>query len=331
MAKISCSAADVKPLIKLAKTSLIGAAETVVAALANLLSDSHIVAEALAEDVVSALKRVLGDGTSEGKKNASRALHQLLKHFPVGDVLIGNSQCRFTVLALVDSLNTMDMDTTNVADALEVVALLSRTKKGVNLTYPPWSALAEAPSSLEPLVQCLAEGPPPLQDKSIEILSRLCGEQPVVLSDLLIASSKSIGSLANKIINSVSVEVRVGGAALLMCTAKEHKQQSVDALDQSGYLKPLIEALVDMAKRNTRCTSLEIEVRAPRDFIERTAFQEGEVFDIPDPATVLGGIVALCLLSILSSCLSKNRITVMEAGGLEVLPNKLASYVSNPQ
>ncbi|XWS25108.1 hypothetical protein CRYUN_Cryun27aG0042600 [Craigia yunnanensis] len=325
------AAADVKPLIKLAKTSLIGAAETAVAALANLLSDSHIATEALSEDVVSALTRVLGDGTSEGKKNASRALHQLLKHFPVGDVLIGSSQCRFAVLALVDSLSAMDMDTTDAADTLEVIALLSRTKKGVNLTYPPWSALAEAPSSLEPLVQCLAEGPPPLQDKSIEILSRLCGEQPVVLSDLLVARSRSIGSLADRTINSSSLEVRVGGAALLTCFAKEHKQQSLDLLDQSGYLKPLIKALVDMAKRNSRCTSLEMEVRAPRDFIERTAFQEGEEFDVPDPATILGGTVALWLLSTLSSCLSKNRITIMEAGGLEVLSNKLASYASNPQ
>ncbi|XWS15149.1 hypothetical protein CRYUN_Cryun35bG0069400 [Craigia yunnanensis] len=325
------AAADVKPLIKLAKTSLIGAAEIAVTALANLLSDSHIAAEALAEDVVSALTRVLGDGTSEGKKNASRALHQLLRHFPVGDVLIGNSQCRFAVLALVDSLNAMDMDTSDAADALEVVALLSRTKKGVNLTYPPWSALAETPSSLEPLVQCLAEGPPPLQDTSIEILSRLCGEQPVVLSDLLVARSRSIGSLANRTMNSASLEVRVGGAALLTCTAKEHKRQLLDVLDQSGYLKPLIQALVDMTKRKSRCTSLEIEVRAPREFIERTAFQEGEEFDVPDHATILGGTVALWLLSILSSSLSKNRITIMEAGGLEVLSDKLASYASNPQ
>ncbi|XWS21655.1 hypothetical protein CRYUN_Cryun30bG0073100 [Craigia yunnanensis] len=274
---------------------------------------------------------VLGDGTSEGKKNASRALHQSLKHFPVGDVLIGNYQCRFAVLALVDSLNAMDMDTTDAADALEVVALLSRTKKGVNLTYPPWSKLAETPSSLEPLVPCLAEGSPPLQDKSIEILSRLYGEQPVVLSDLLVARSRSIGSVANRIMSSASLEVRVGGAALLTCTVKEHKQPSLDLLDQSGYLKTLIEALVDMAKRNSRCTSLEIEVRTPRDFIEKTAFQEVEEFDVPDPATILGGTVALWLLSILSSCLSKNRITIMEAGGLEVLSDKLASYASNPQ
>lgn len=325
------AAADVKPLIKLAKTSLIGAAETAVAALANLLSDAHIAAEALAEDVVSALTRVLGDGTSEGKKNASRALHQLLKHFPVGDVLTGNSQYRFAVLALVDSLNAMDMDTGDAADALEVVALLSRTKDDMNITYPLWSALAEAQSSFEPLVRCLSEGPPPLQDKSIEILSRLSGEQQVVLSDLLVARSRSIGALADRTMNSASLEVRVGAAALLTCTIKEHKLQSLDILDQSGYLQPLIQALVDMLKRTSSCTSLEIEVRAPREFIERTTFQEGKEFDVPDPATILGGTVALWLLSVLSSCSSRNRISIMEAGGLEVLSDKLASYASNPQ
>ncbi|BFG19041.1 hypothetical protein CerSpe_053150 [Prunus speciosa] len=322
---------DVKPLIKLAKTSSIDAAETAVAALANLLSDPHIAAETLAEDVVLALIRVLGDGTSEGKKNASRALHQLLKHFPVGDVLTGNAQCRFAILALVDSLNVLDMDGTDAADALEVVALLARTKQGVNFTYPPWSALAEVPSSLEPLVRCLAEGPPPLQDKSIEILSRLCGEQPVVLGDLLIARSRSLGSLANRIMHSLSLEVRVGGAALLICAAKEHKQKSMEVLDVAGYLKPLTYALVDMMKRNSSCSSLEIEVRTPRGFIERTAFHEGDEFDVPDPAIVLGGTVALWLLCIIGAFHAKSKLTIMEAGGLEALSDKLAGYTSNPQ
>ncbi|XP_008219610.2 PREDICTED: LOW QUALITY PROTEIN: uncharacterized protein LOC103319796 [Prunus mume] len=322
---------DVKPLIKLAKTSSIDAAETAVAALANLLSDPHIAAEALAEDVVLALIRILGDGTSEGKKNASCALHQLLKHFPVGDVLTGNAQCRFAILALVDSLNVLDMDGTDAADALEVVALLARTKQGVNFTYPPWSALAEVPSSLEPLVRCLAEGPPPLQDKSIEILSRLCGEQPVVLGDLLIARSRSLGSLANRIMHSSSLEVRVGGAALLICSAKEHKQKSMEVLDVAGYLKPLTYALVDMMKRNSSCSSLEIEVRTPRGFIERTAFHEGDEFDAPDPATVLGGTVALWLLCIIGAFHARSKLTIMEAGGLEALSDKLAGYTSNPQ
>ena len=298
---------DVKPLIKLAKTSSIDAAETAVAALANLLSDPQIAAEALEEDVVSALTRVLGEGTSEGKKNASRALHQLLKHFPVGDVLTGNAQCRFAVLALVDSLNSMDLDGTDAADALEVVALLARMKQSVNFTYSPWSALAEVPSSLESLVRCLAEGPPLVQDKAIEILSRLCGDQPVVLGDLLVAQSRSIGSLANRIMNSSSLEVRVGGTALLICAAKEHKQAAMDALDVSGYLRPLIYALVDMMKQNSSCSSLEIEVRTPRGFMERTAFQEGIEFEVPDPATVLGGTVALWLISIICSFHEKSK------------------------
>lgn len=323
---------DVKPLIKLAKTSSTDAAETAVAALANLLSDSQIAAEALAEDVVSALTKVLGDGTIEGKKNASCALHQLLKHFPVGDVLPGHAQCRFVVLSLVDSLKAMDMDgIDDSADTLDVVALLARTKQGVNFTYPPWSALAEEPSSVEPLVHCLADGPPLLQDKAIEVLSRLCGDQPVVLGDLLVARSRSLGSLANRIMSSSSLEVRVGGAALLICAAKEHKQLCMEALGVSGGLKPLIYALVEMIKQNSSCSSLEIEVRSPRGFMERNTFQEGEEFDVPDPASVLGGAVALWLLSIIASFHAKNKIIVMEAGGLDALSDKLASYSSNPQ
>ncbi|XAR55556.1 hypothetical protein NMG60_11035659 [Bertholletia excelsa] len=322
---------DLKPLIKLAKTSSIDAAETALAALANILADPQIAAEALAEDVVSALTRVLGDGTYEGKKNASRALHQLLRHFPVGDVLKGSAQCRFAVLSVVDSLNAMDMDGTDAVDALEVVALLARTKESVNLSYPPWSALAEVPSSLEPLVLCLTDGPPLLQDKAIEILSRLCGDQPVVLGDLLVLKSRSIGGLANRIMNSTNLEVKVGGAALLICAAKGHKVRSIDALDESGYLKPLIYALVDMMKQNSRFCSLEIDVQTPRGFVERPAFQEGDDFEVPDPATVLGGTIALWLLSIVSSSHEKNKLTLVEAGALEALSDKLASYTCNPQ
>ncbi|KAK7385160.1 hypothetical protein VNO78_30872 [Psophocarpus tetragonolobus] len=322
---------DVEPLIKLAKTSSVDAAETAVAALANLLFDPFIAAEALAEDVVSALTRVLAEGSLEGKQNASRALHQLLKHFPVGDVLKGNAQCRFTVLALVDSLRAMDMEGTDAADALEVIALLARTKQGVNFTYPPWSALAEIPSSLELLVCCLAEGPSLVQDKAIKILSRLCGDQPVVLGDLLSASSRSIGSLANRIMNSSSLEVKIGGAALLICAAKEKKKLSIDSLDASGYLKPLIYSLVEMIKQTCSYSSLDIEVLTSKGFMERNAFQEVDEFDIPDPATALGSTIAMWLLSVIASFHINSKVTIIEAGGLEVLSDKLARHTSNPQ
>ncbi|XP_044480401.1 protein CELLULOSE SYNTHASE INTERACTIVE 3-like [Mangifera indica] len=322
---------DVSPVIKLGKTSSISAAETAVAALANLLSDPQVAAEALAEDVVSVLTRVLAEGTSEGKKNASQALHQLLKHFPVGDVLKGNSQFRFAVHTIVDSVNAMSMDGTDAADALEVISLLARTKQDSNLSYLPWAVLVEVPSSLEPLVRCLAEGPPSLQDKAIEILSRFCRDQPVVLGDLLVARSASIVALANRIMHSSSLEVRVEGTALLICAAKEHKEQSMDALDLSGYLESLIYALVDMMKQCSSCSSLEIEVITPKGYVERTTFHKGSDFDISDPATVMVGTVALWLLSIISSYHTKNKLTVVEAGGLEVLSVKLANFASNPQ
>ncbi|XP_075089021.1 protein CELLULOSE SYNTHASE INTERACTIVE 3-like isoform X2 [Nicotiana tabacum] len=322
---------DVRPLIKLAKTASIDSAETAIAALANLLSDPEIAAEALAEDVVSALTRVLGEGSFEGKKNASRALHQLLMHFPVGDVLIGTAQCRFAVLAIAESLKAMNADGTDAADALDAIALLARTKQGTHLSYNPWTALAEVPSSLEPLIHYLCEGSPLVQDKVIEILSRLCGDQPILLGDLLVSRSRSIGALADRIMNSSSLEVRVGGTALVICAAKEHKVQSMDALYASGYLKPLIYALVDMMKKNSNCSSLEIEVRTPRGFTERTPFGEENEFEVPDPATVLGGTVALWLLSIITSFHINSKSTVVEAGGLEALADKLARHTSTLQ
>uniref|UniRef100_A0A1D1XP97 U-box domain-containing protein 13 n=1 Tax=Anthurium amnicola TaxID=1678845 RepID=A0A1D1XP97_9ARAE len=323
---------DVQPLINLAKTSSIDAAETALAALANLLSDPQIAREALSEDVVPALARVLGEGSFEGKMNASRALHELLNQFPINDVLVDNSMCRFIVLALVDSLASLDLGGVDHSDSLNVLALLARTKQNINFTYTPWSALAEPSASLEPLVQCLAVGLSPIQDKAIEILSRLCRDQPVVLGDLLVGKPGCISSLADRIINSSSFEVRVGAASLLICAAKEHKQLSMDALDESGLLKQLIYTLVDMIKHHSSSCSLEIEVRSSKSFMEKNGYyHETNETDVSDPAIALGAIVALWLLSIISSFHEKNKLTVMEADGVEVLCDKLASYSANPQ
>ncbi|KZV23199.1 hypothetical protein F511_05038 [Dorcoceras hygrometricum] len=324
------SEGDIKPLIRKAKTSQIDSAELAMAALANELSDPDIAAEALAGDIVSSITRVLGEGSLEGKQSASRALHQLLKHFPVGDVLTGGSQGRFIILEVIDSLNATDVDSPEFIDTLQVVSLLLRTKLG-HSTYSPWSGLAEVSSSLDPLLHCLCEGPTSVQDKAIEILSRLSTDQPAALGDVLVSNSKSIGMLANRIMNSRSQEVRVGGTTLLICAAKEHKSQSIHALEASGYLKPLIFTLVDMMKQNSGCSSVEIEVRTPRAYRDRSNFRVGDDFDVPDPATVLGGTVALWLLSIISSFHSKSKITMMEAGALEILSDKLARHTNHDQ
>ncbi|KAJ8450303.1 hypothetical protein Cgig2_004760 [Carnegiea gigantea] len=330
--KISCIAeGEVKPLIKLAKTSFIDAAEAAVTALANLLSDLQIASEALAEDVVSALIRVLGEGTVEGKKNASRALYQLLKHFPVGAVLKGNSQGRFTVLALVELLHMTDLNDIGAVDALEVISLLARTKHRASFSYQLTTTLTEVSSALEPLVHCLAEGPLTIQDRVIIVLSRLCGHQPLVLADILIVKPKTVASLANRTMHSSCLEVKIGGAALLTCVVKEHKQQSMDSLDSSGCLRPLVSCLIDLIRQSSGCCSLQLETKTPGASRRRTSFEEADEFDAPDPASVLGGVASLWLLSIISSFSEESKHAVMEAGGVEVLSTKLAHYTSNTQ
>ncbi|XP_065012176.1 protein CELLULOSE SYNTHASE INTERACTIVE 3-like [Musa acuminata AAA Group] len=318
---------DVEPLIKMAKTSSIDAAETAVAALANLLSDPHIAAEALAADVLSALLRVLGEGTLDGKKNSSRALYQLLNHFPVGDVLMESSQCHFVVHAIADSLAPMGLEGVN-SDALDVLALLVKPKKNMNFIYSPCAALVETPSTIEPLVQCLALGLPAEQDKAIEILSRL-QDHPAILSDLLVERAQCIASLADRIMNSSNMEVRIGGAALLICSMKEHRQQSLDILNVSKLQQKLIYALIDMLKHQCSSVSLGNGARSARNVTERTFHHEDDEYDVPNPATILGGTVALWLLAIISSSCANGKLTIMEAGGVEVLSDKLAAYAAN--
>lgn len=317
---------DVQPLIKLARTSSIESAETVMAALANLLLNPEVAAEAPAVDVVSSIMRILEEGSSEGKKSASRALCKFLKHFQVGDVLSGSAKCRSAFLAVAESLKEMDMNSNDAVDALNVVALLSQTKQDRNSTHPPWSIVSDVLSSLETLVNCMCRGPTSVQDKVIVILSRLTGEHPVALADMLVSNIRSISVLSSRIIRSSSQEVQVGATALLICSAKEHKIQSMDALEDSGCFKPLIRALTNMIKPTS---SLEIKVRAPKSIRDRAAFMDGNDFDVPDPATVFGGTVALWLLCIVSSSHSNKKITMMEAGVLEALSNKLVRHANN--
>nr|CAB3489354.1 unnamed protein product [Digitaria exilis] len=108
--KMSClTEGDVRPLIEMAKTSSIDVAETAFAALANLLSDAQIAKEALDDNIVLALTRVLKEGSLEGKISASRSLHQLLNQFPLSEVLPDYSQCGFVIHALLVCCNCCPM------------------------------------------------------------------------------------------------------------------------------------------------------------------------------------------------------------------------------
>lgn len=295
----------IRPLIKSAKTNPIESAENPMSTLANLLSDPNIAAEALADDVVSALTRILREGTVQGKRNASQALHHLLEHFQVNDVYKGNDQC---LPELIELLNATDLNNSAFIDVLEVLSLLAKAKYGANFSHNPFSAFTEAPSSLDSLVRCVADGHPLVQDKAIDILSRFCKTQFVALGEVLVTRSKSISSLANRTTNSSSPEIKVGGALLLLCAAKKDKTLCVEVIGRSGHSKSLVSSLLDMSKQNSLCCSYRVEIQRPRSFIANNLCLKMGDSDMVDPVTVLGSTISMWFLSIFCSSHPNNTL-----------------------
>ncbi|KAH9312874.1 hypothetical protein KI387_027909 [Taxus chinensis] len=224
----------------------------------------------------------------------------------------------------LDLINCADLEDVMSSDALEVLVLLAREKPGGASTIPPWVILVESPYSLEPLVRCLAVGLPPVQEKAIEVLSRLCRDQPIVLGDLLAGTCRYIYALAGRVIHSSNLGVKVGSTALLICAAKEHRQRTLDALNESGFFVQLICCLVHMLKHATIINSLRIDrVKNVRGYkIHGGHVEEGDAFSMHDWASILGGTVALWLLSIVSSYDGETKVANMEAGAIEVLTEK---------
>ncbi|KAI3762106.1 hypothetical protein L1987_52529 [Smallanthus sonchifolius] len=77
-----------------------------------------------------------------------------------------DAEFQFAVLAIVKSLNGVDINGTVAYEALEVISLLAKMKQNLNSTYSPWSFLAEFISNMEPLMCLLANGSHSVQDKS---------------------------------------------------------------------------------------------------------------------------------------------------------------------
>ncbi|KAJ4748925.1 CELLULOSE SYNTHASE INTERACTIVE 3 [Rhynchospora pubera] len=316
---------DVIPLIRMANAASMDSAETAVAALANLLSDINIAQEALDQDIIDALKSVLKEGNSEGKRSAARCLYQLLNHFPLCNVLTDYNQCRFVVHLLVDWLIEVDMGTATCLDALAVLSIMVRTKESVNFGKPVWAAIAEMPEGLFILVKCLDLGLPNAQDKVIEILSRVCQEQASLVGQYLGETPGCVLSLSGRVVNSPSLEVRIGGAGLLTCAIREKRDESVRALYSSELSERLVGSLVDMMRRDFSAGSLQIEVWNPKSYAERDDNYVGS-----DPAKVLGSTAANWLLLYLCSACAEYRVFVMEAGGIEVISDQLSNY-TDPQ
>ncbi|XP_037421776.1 protein CELLULOSE SYNTHASE INTERACTIVE 3-like [Triticum dicoccoides] len=328
--KMSCIAeGDVQPLIEMAKTSSIDAAEAAIAALANLLSDSQIAKEALDDNIVQALTRVLKEGSLDGKISASRSLYHLLNQFPLGEVFPDYSLCCFIIHALLVCLSGISLENVTSLDPLDVLALMVMTKEGAHFSPPLRTAFLEAPESLEPLVRCISVGLPPIQDKSIQILARLCQDQSSLLSEQINRSQGCIDSLVSRVMESTNMEIRISSAITLISALKDNREDSIEVLEASGHLKSLISALIDMLKQHSTSTSLDIEVWKP--YTEKSLFNcEQDVLDVPESGKVLEETVAR-LLSLICSSHPRSKVTVMDLGGVDIVSDKLASHSASRQ
>jgi hypothetical protein len=329
--KMSClTEDDVRPLIEMAKTSSIDVAETAFAALANLLSYAHIAKEALDDNIILALTRVLKEGSLEGKISASRSLRQLLNHYPLNEVLSDYSQCCFIIHALLVCLSGMSLDNITNSEPLDVLALMTRTKEDEYFSPSLRTAFLDTPESLEPLICCVSVGLPPIQDKSIQILATLCKGQPSLLGEYLYRSQGCIASLASRIMESTDIETRINSAVTLISVMRDSREQSIDVLESSKLLKDLISALIDMLKEHSSSTSLDIEVWKP--YTEKSLSNyEQDVLNVPELGKVTEETVALWLLALICSHHARSKHTVMELGGVDIVSDRLASHTAHRQ
>ncbi|GJP57314.1 hypothetical protein CLOM_g16338 [Closterium sp. NIES-68] len=302
--------ASIFPLVKLARAREMAVAEVATTALANLLANPELALLAPADEVVLPLSRLLREGTPHGKEHAAGALAHLLHSRPLDEELAESIRQCSTVLALVALLAVGASEDASMA-ALEALAALARAKAQNWGGQAPLAVLSEVPYSMGPLVAVLAGGSAGMQEKAVEVLSRLCKDQPVTLGDMIAATDNCVAALTARITEAESLEVKVGGTALLICAAKEHRAATMAAMEAAGTLQPVVRCLVDM---------LAAQQQSPDQQQQQLEEGDGEA-----SAEALVSSVALWLLAVMASHDHPTRALVAAAGAVEVLVDRLSA------
>ncbi|XP_043722318.1 protein CELLULOSE SYNTHASE INTERACTIVE 1-like [Telopea speciosissima] len=319
------------PLVVLANSVVLQVAEQATRALANLLLDNEVAEQAFPEEIILPATRVLREGTVDGKTHGAAAIARLLQCRSFDHVVSDCVNRAGTVLALVSLLESASVESAATSEALDALALLSRSQ-GINEHIKPaWAVLAEFTHTIAPIVSCIADATPCLQEKVIEILSRLCRDQAVVLGDTIASSSDCISSIARRVINSTNSRVKVGGTALLICVAKGHHQRVIEALNESNSCIYLIQSLVQMLNLGQsspltppRNNENNEQISIYRHAKEQTRNRESEIAT----AVISGDNLAIWMLSVLACHDDRSKIAIMEAGAVEVLTEKISQCLS---
>ncbi|XP_059624323.1 protein CELLULOSE SYNTHASE INTERACTIVE 1 [Cornus florida] len=315
-------------LMVLANSSVLQVAEQATCALANLLLDSEVSEKAILEEIILPATRVLREGTVAGKTLAAAAIARLLHSRRTDSALTECVNRAGTVLALVSFLESVDSGSTETSEALDALAFLSRSEGATGHIKPAWAVLAEFPNSITPIVSCIADATPLLQDKAIEILSRLCRSQPVVLGSTIACSPGCISSIAGRVMSSSDARVKIGGSALLICAAKVNHQRLVEDLNQSNARAHLIQSLVGMLNSMGSTHFGDQGDKETISIYRLTKEEASNGENATSTAVICGADIAVWLLSVLASHDDKSRIVIMEAGAIEVLTERISRCLS---
>ncbi|CAA0839172.1 binding [Striga hermonthica] len=326
---IASIARDALPLlVVLANSSVLQVAEQAVCALANLLLDYEASENAISEDIILPATRVLREGSHVGKTHGAAAIARLLHYREIDSALTESVNRNGTVLALVSLLEAAETGSVAISEALGALASLSKSVGDIGQIKSAWSALAESPSSITPIVSTIADASPALQDRAIEILSRLTLAQPITLGSTIACASGCISSIARRVISSANAMVKIGGAALLVCTSKVNHQSVVEDLNMSNLCGSLIHSLVGLFtyKEDSQVSSQE-----NKDIISisRVFDEDNRKHDLERSTSVISDAnIAIWLLSALSCRDDKYKHEIMEAGAVEVLTDKISESFS---
>lgn len=313
-------------LVTLANSSVLEVAEQATCAVANLLLDNEVSEKALPEEVILPATRVLREGMISGKTHAAAAIARLLRQRIIDDALSECVNRAGTVLSLVSLLELANDGSLARSEALDALAYLSRSRVPSGKGKPSWAVLAESPSHITPIVSCIADATPALQDKAIEILSRLCHDQLVVLGEIICSSSGCIASISRRVVGSRDTNVKVGGAALLTCAARVNYQRMVEDLNDSSLCAYLNQALVEVLTTSKASpeTDEAVEEDAVSIHLHWGPEEAGNIESTCSTRVVHGSNIVVWLLSVLAAHDEKSKLVIVEAGAIELLTEKIS-------
>ncbi|KAM3709788.1 hypothetical protein ACJW31_02G200200 [Castanea mollissima] len=313
------------PLVVLANSTVLEVAEQATCALANLILDIEISENAVPEEIILPATRVLREGTVSGKAHAAAAIARLLHSRRIDHALTDCVNRAGTVLAIVSFLESAIGESVVTSEALDALAILSRSEGASGHIKPAWAVLAEFPKSITPIVLSIADATPLLQDKAIEILSRLCRDQSIVLGEAVACASRCISSTARRVISSTNPKVQIGGAALLICAATVNHQRVVEDLNESHLCSHLIQSLVAMLSSGETSLGNQGDDDKESISIYRYTKEEGRNGESSTGTAIISGEnLAIWLLSVLACHDEKSKTVIMEAGAIDVISDRIS-------